>query len=384
MKQWRNLALLAVSLAVGVGLFELVVRAADIDYDLSPNWRYHPVLGWSQVPNGSYEFVRDDRPVRVRFNSLGFRDDEHSQLKPAGVRRIVLIGDSFCEAVQVNLEETFHQELERLLNDHGPERWEVINLGVGDFGTAQARIALTEYGFGYDPDVVIQQIFPLNDICNNSIALHGLCRSSNDRFRPYFVERDGVLQQVSANPIETWLRRHLVTYQVLEYWGLRRFGRNPQDPDDPDRPRRLRARGFDGVDPLLLTYAEAADQPPAVADGWHMTERLIEDIVTMTREQGIAYVGLVVPFEPRLREAQWEEFVSLMPPPPLNRRYPEDRLTPLFDGLGVPSVMALDALQPYLDEVLPYVDGHLSSAGHRRTAEALYRRMIEAGIVEDR
>ena len=42
--------------------------------------------------------------------------------------------------------------------------------------------------------------------------------------------------------------------------------------------------------------------------------------------------------------------------------------------------MLLDAFEPHLDEVLPYVGGHLSAAGHRRAAEALHRELQEAGI----
>jgi hypothetical protein len=188
----RNLLLLGASVLVGIALFEVGVRALGIDYNLSPNWRYHPILGWSQVPGASYDVVVQGRPVHVSFNALGFRDQDHQLAKPPGVKRIVVIGDSFCEAVQVNVEETFWKTLERLLNQRdssagNPTRWEVINLGVGDFGTAQEYIALRDYGLAFHPDVVIQEIFPLNDICNNSIGLYGLCRSHNDRYRPYFV-----------------------------------------------------------------------------------------------------------------------------------------------------------------------------------------------------
>jgi len=375
-----NLVLLCASLVVGVGLFEVVVRASGKEYELTPNWKYHPVLGWSQVPNGRYDFTLGGRPVHVSFNSMGFRDRERQRAKPPGSRRIVVIGDSFCEAVQVNLEETFHQRLEALLNARDSTPWEVINLGVGDFGTAQQYIALREYGLAFEPDVVIHQIFPLNDICNNSVRLHGLCRSHNDRYRPYFVEAKGGLRQVSAQPIRTYLRRHVVTYHVLESWLLKRLGPDPQSPDDPGRPRRLRARGYKGLDPLLSTYVDAADQPEAVADGWRITERLIERIVDTTRAEGIAYLGLVIPFELRLGPG-WEDFAGQMPPPPMNRWSPEERLSAFFDRLGVPSVMAFDAFQPYLDEVVPYVGGHLSPAGHRRAAEALCRQLVESGIV---
>lgn len=99
----------------------------------------------------------------------------------------------------------------------------------------------------------------------------------------------------------------------------------------------------------------------------------------MTRERGILYVGLDVPFEVQLQPI-WEGFARAQPPPPMNREYPEQRLSALYARLGVPSVMLSDAFQPYLDEVLPYIGGHLSVAGHQRTAEALYHKLVELGI----
>ncbi len=372
--------LLFASVVVGVALFEVAIRATGIDYNLSPNWRYQPVLGWSQVPNGSYDIAVEGRPVHVSFNSMGFRDREHQLAKPRGVKRIVVIGDSFCEAVQVNFEETFQQRLEQLLNHRGATRWEVINLGVGDFGTAQEYIALRDYGLAFDPDVVIQEIFPLNDICNNSLGMYDLCRSHNDRYRPYFVESHGELRQTTADPFTTFLRHHVVTYHVLEYWLLRLLGPNPQDPEDRFRPFLLRAHGFDGLDPLLYTYVDADKQPKVVAEGWRITEKLLERIVQITRARRIVYVALVVPFELRLSPG-WDAFARLQPPPRMNRHYPEQRLSALFDQLGVSSVMLMDAFHPYLNEVLPYVGGHLSVAGHRRAAEALYKKLVESGVV---
>jgi hypothetical protein len=89
---------------------------------------------------------------------------------------------------------------------------------------------------------------------------------------------------------------------------------------------------------------------------------------------------MVAPFEVRLDPERWKQFSRPQPPPPMDLRQPERRLARHFEALGVPYVMLLDAFEPHLEEVLPYIDGHLSAAGHRRTAEALLRTMRDAGL----
>jgi hypothetical protein len=194
-------SLLTLTMAMlGVALFEGFVRLLQFDFNLSPYWKYHPVLGWTQVPNAVFDLEESGEKLHVGFNSLGFRESNHTLVKPAGTKRIVVLGDSFCEVAQVNLEQTFFRRLQHLLNhDLGPAslKWEAINLGVGDFGNAQAFIALEKYGLAFSPDIVLLEVFPLNDICNNSIGLFGLCHSKNDPYRPYYVESNGELALTS-------------------------------------------------------------------------------------------------------------------------------------------------------------------------------------------
>ncbi|NJN40591.1 MAG: SGNH/GDSL hydrolase family protein [Gammaproteobacteria bacterium] len=129
--------------------FEIGLRVLDPKLTLGHAvWAWHPDLGWSQTPGGHFEFVYEAgrAPVVVDFNHLGFRDREHAEAKPPGVRRVVVVGDSFSEAIQVDLERTYWHRLEGLLGEATGTNWEVINLGVGDFGTAQEAIALERFG----------------------------------------------------------------------------------------------------------------------------------------------------------------------------------------------------------------------------------------------
>src|SRR6185503_2752348 len=74
----------------------------------------------------------------VTHNSQGNRGPEAAFAKPSGVRRVVVIGDSQAWGYGVGDDETIPAQLQRLLNEAGGARYEVLNLGVGGYGTDQA------------------------------------------------------------------------------------------------------------------------------------------------------------------------------------------------------------------------------------------------------
>lgn len=69
------------------------------------------------------------------INGYGIRDREHSVAKPAGVYRIVVVGDSiafgYCnDSEDVPIDRVFPHLLEERLNRDGGGRYEVVNLAV--------------------------------------------------------------------------------------------------------------------------------------------------------------------------------------------------------------------------------------------------------------
>jgi len=66
--------------------------------------------------------------VEVRFNSLHLRGPEFPPPRP-GVRRVVVVGDSFTEGQGVREDDTYPRRLQALLDAAEPGRWEVLNAG---------------------------------------------------------------------------------------------------------------------------------------------------------------------------------------------------------------------------------------------------------------
>ena len=159
-----NIAILICGLAVAFGAGEITVRAFLKDkINLFP--RYHAAVQYGDytlrrfLPNSTFIHTSVDGRWEFRINDSGFRDDRnHDHLKPAGVRRVLVLGDSHAAGFEVHREEMFTALLQDKLDGTG-ERWEVINTGVSGFGTAEQLVYLENEGFNYDPDIVVLALF---------------------------------------------------------------------------------------------------------------------------------------------------------------------------------------------------------------------------------
>jgi hypothetical protein len=109
--------------------------------------------------------------IAVKLNSEGFNDREHSVDKPKGVFRIVVLGDSFVEALQVDQSKNFHKVLERLLNAGSANAYEVVAFGRSNFGAKDYYEILRDKAIQYRPNLVIVALDPANDFRNDSTTL---------------------------------------------------------------------------------------------------------------------------------------------------------------------------------------------------------------------
>ena len=153
-------------LLFGVG--ELFLRVVPIPGVEFHTFYYDVNTGSRHYPNSTlmYQSDRGER-ARRKINSWGYPDVEHRVEKAPGVIRLGFFGDSFTEARQVPLENTFPRIIEReLRRSSGTPSIEVLTFGVSGRGTIQSYVDSQTWADSLDLDFVLY-VFCENDPGDN-------------------------------------------------------------------------------------------------------------------------------------------------------------------------------------------------------------------------
>jgi Flp pilus assembly protein TadD len=222
------LALLAGEVFVRIFGWAPPIKAIQLSsYDCIYRRSRNPILGFELKAN-----YRNDTPDFIqtyeRTNSHGQRDRERTFRKPAGVRRVLLLGDSVVEGYGLRESETISCRFEDLYRDGSTE---VLNFGVSAYCT-RAEIELLETkGLQFDPDVVVlvfvendfdnfnREAFPLGGTRDRPAIATALFRASH-LFRLASVRLNLFHFGAEADPAR-WNQKALGDNNVAE--GLRRF-----------------------------------------------------------------------------------------------------------------------------------------------------------------
>ena len=169
-KRIRRIFFRITAIAVGCGFALVVCEIAlrlFVDQEGKRLATYDPDLGWRGRPNGSGVYIRKADGIRVPFhyNNIGFRDKDVFP-KEANQRRVMLLGDSFIENLEVKFEDTFPALVEKSLKQSS-SNWESVIIGSQGYSTAQELLAFRKFKDLVDPDIVVQLFYCGNDFEDN-------------------------------------------------------------------------------------------------------------------------------------------------------------------------------------------------------------------------
>ena len=384
--RWRSRLVLAlVGLLLPVLAVECGLRLAgptlahysyvglDTKRNLS-HFEVHPILGGFHIPNTTTWQWTVEYVTRVDINSHGLREREIEYQKPPGLRRVLVLGDSFVEATEVAVEEAFPRRLEAHLQAAGGTATQVLNAGAVGYGTAQEYLLLKHEGVRYQPDLVVLLFFSGNDVADNSWTLdYPPIRA----IKPYFeLDASGALRALpftppdrsatQVGPFRQWLRRQSLLFDKL-------------DPDElgkvPWEPAYIRS--------IVAPYESGTS--PEVEEAWRVTEALLAATRDEAEGAGARFVLVNIPAPWEIDPPFWDRMRGFfgLPDQGWDLDRPNRRLGEIAARRGIAYLDLRSPLQAGLEDgqrLYFSIDGHWTSAGHDLAARTLAR----SGLVQIR
>ena len=371
-----GVALAGLAMEVGVRALHLVPARF---------WEHDDLLGTRLVPDKEGWWTQEEHEFRVpvRINSLGYRDVERSVEKPAGVERVLLIGDSHVEALQVPLEDSIGRQLEaRLLEARSGV--EVVSAGVSGYGTAGEFLFFRDRGWRFDPDLVLLAFYPGNDVKNNGPSLEkALTPRYAEDGRLVGIDtgksRGGQRSLLSRSAAYTYLRKLILTRQPGVAQWLVRLGLMKQGAVRA-------AEAADGVPLDYWVYADPA--PPEWIDAWQRTERILDDFRVSVAERGMRFAIMIVTSRDHLYPESWQALEQAYPrlrDGKWNLDAPTMRMLSWCQSRGVPCLNLLPIFQVERDGGGPRFhfvhDGHWTAEGHALAAKAAAKFILDESLL---
>ncbi len=368
----RRILLLFLSCTVTLGLVEITLRT--IGHRVLPggesvsvgkifNKNDHP-LGFSLRPGATgWLLSGGDYVQRARINSAGLRDDEHALERPAGTKRILVLGDSFMFGQGVSMEEA----LPRLLEDEIPGV-EVINAGVPGYDLGQEYLYYRERGRRYRPDVVLLAFF-VNDL----VVFHELDVLDGPDGLPLGYEQ-------RAGPIRSGREKEGKSRGVLAAasdWVATRsvlcsFVRSRLTSQAVTRPADQPARNG-ALDAPYLPYF-LADPDEATRQAWDRGYRILDALKGLASSNGSRLAVVLVPAPWQLSDDAWRRWVTRVKKPEtsLSRGRPQEMVAAWCERSATPCLDLRDDFRGGdLDRLYFRYDSHWTAEGHRLATKSV-------------
>ena len=337
----------------------LAVSESDLFYYFDPAGKRRLIpsrTGYARMWN-------DDGKAEFVINALGFRGPEISLEKPAGVARVLFLGDSITFGSRTPLEDTFVDVIRRRLEREEAGRYEVINGAVADIGLAEEEEVLREKGIGIAPDLVVLGWY-LND-ARPPVGFPEETIYRNPVIR--WFERSALLRHsYFAGMVYESIRQALISRQVaLMERGSVRFGW-------VERYKAQRWRNS------LFAFDQLVDEARFDwGDGWNADSRAemferIREMRDFVEDHDARFALIAFPAHPQVETSVESPLVD----------EPQRALAMFAREEAIPLLDILPALKPRVGEHLFWDQCHYTPHGNQIVGDVILKWLRETGLLQ--
>jgi GDSL-like Lipase/Acylhydrolase family len=400
--------MILVGLLFGCIVAEAALRIVGYSY---PLWyQTDAVRGYAAIPNVEGWFWVENTNY-VRINSQGFRDREHTIAKPPNTFRIAIIGDSFAEARQVRAESAFWSVIERELQKTAPagRQIEVLNFGVGGYGTVEELLTLRQRVWDYSPDLVLLAFCIYNDVTDNYEPF------KNAAELPYFkLENDELVlddsflrskkyQRMDSTWFKAWTAVHngsrliqllhhaqfAIRTRLSEWKESRRLAELQKQADAVPgaRPPPTNASLTELAGMPNMMYRPPDDDDWRAA--WQTTEALIDQMRREVEQHGAQFLLVTITADIQVYPDRSVRQAMIDRLGVIDLFYPDRRLAEFADRQGIPFLDLAAPMQEAADRDHVFFhgfggeigNGHWNEAGHKFAGELMASKI--AGMISN-
>ncbi len=292
--------------------------------------------------------------------------------------RIAIIGDSFTMGWAVEDANTFSVLLEKKLNKNSPKKkLTVINGGMNGAGPLQEIGILQEYLLPLEPDLVIWQIYPENDVGNAYESATGKPLASYNE--DWYVNFRTLKEQGRWRyRMALWLSQHSALYRVFAKIssGIKspfvalienlRFVRR-------DGPSRMPLN----ADRFFFLETDLQEYYPELLQGIAAMDNYIAEMKKLCNKHGIGFFSFTLPHHQVLWN--WEKSISNSPHGFYKRAHGIRTVEALLAKHKIENISLYDVWLGRNDipELYYINDGHLTAKGNAEVVDELYNYLVE-------
>lgn len=301
--------------------------------------------------------------IVIKTNKYGFRGNVFDQSKKSHAK-VLILGDSFVNAKQVNFKDTFGCLLSENVNDI---KIQVMEVGAGTWGQGDELQWLRTYCDKLKPDIVILSVFLGNDLTIDNMKTNNIGSST------YLITKHGLIsKRHKQGELINKIKQYTIYQSDLYLFVRQQISLHLSNKIIKDEKESIRISIHDKS--RINIYLKNED----VRKIYYSTFfKLIEQFILLGQEKNFKIVPMIIPWHMALKESYFNHVLEHfnLPKDEYLRTLPQTEIGIYMKKQKIDFIDLSEVFLKQSDPLIAYgkKDKHLSPVGHKFISQELIR-----------